>query len=170
MLDHYTVIFRAHAKKIISKILHDKPALYNLEFIQGKHTQQILANQHTLYFYCNRKNEILPIYSTDTDLEKLFSPKNGHSIYHIVDLLIKMGGTKFDSVILHTYYAGEYYFYVRIRGKSGDAVYDINAKLADALNIAHALEAPIYASEAFLDKYGILVTKELLQKSIIEIG
>ena len=142
----------------------------NLEF----ELKAILPNQeigmaHTAYLFNPENKILLPIVTNQWACESLVlaSSHQKQARPHIHDTFKRMMmflGGDLENVFVYKYLSEIFYAYLRVR--KGEIVFEIDVKLTDALCLALQFNKPILVSDEVYDVAGIVVTKELLQRSI----
>ncbi|HSX39860.1 MAG TPA: hypothetical protein VLI92_04710 [Candidatus Saccharimonadales bacterium] len=141
MLSHYTVTSLIHAKEL--KAVSLIAAIPN-------------ENEHTLYFFYRKEKVVLPItvtYSNSTYLDFIVESFRSLEI-NVTQIIIAEEANLLKATL---------------KIVSSTATRHITLNLNDGICLAAKCNAEVLVSADFLDKYGIKVTKELLERSISDI-
>jgi len=114
-------------------------------------------NSYTYYFYQREFKIVLPI--------EYWSSKNDEDTYIRTLNALKV---TIEKISIYLYFNNQFYSYIKIKTEDG-RFYDINSSISNALNIKEILpEIPMYIEFDILNSQGIKVTKELLERSLLD--
>ncbi len=142
---------------------------------EGK-TDCVSDQPYTVYLFNEEEKILLPVTTNRVACEQLLLAKQiGDSVHeifsfarpHVHDSLkrtvLALGGEVVCTVI-YKVITDVYYTYLRI--SKNNELLDIDIKITDGLSMALRCSTPIYVANEVVDKEGIKVTRELLERSL----
>lgn len=130
---------------------------------------------YTLYLFSKTSLTLLPVTVEKSACEALLSTKANQNLRlasrpEIHDTLkrtiLGLGG-KLVSVLIYKIHESDYYTYLNF--KTGKKTIQVACGFADAVILATAFSVPILIERDLLEKEGIKITKELIEKSLAEL-
>lgn len=131
---------------------------------------KIVANT-TIYLFNKRNKILLPIIMTNRAAEKIILARRNEleprpHVHNTTERIIKALGGKIESIIINKCQGKVFYSYVRIIRNKKE--YDVDSKPSDSISIGLRSNAPIFVKENVYKKTGIEITKELLDRSLVD--
>ncbi|MFA6981601.1 MAG: bifunctional nuclease domain-containing protein [Patescibacteria group bacterium] len=122
----------------------------------------------TAYFFCKGINYLLPITVTANCISNIISSQNFTvpRMHNTFIRTLNAFGTKISSISLYQYTSNTFLAYIRI--KRDRETLDINSSFEDCLVLAVSNDIKILIEERILLERGFFVSKEMVEKALIE--